>query len=50
MANPSLVWKIEAVLVVVLIGSAALAFSEWREYGCGVLLLYAGVRIVLRGI
>jgi len=48
--RPSLLWKIETALMLALIGSAAMAFTTWREYACGVLLLYAAVRLVLRGI
>lgn len=50
MASPSLLWKIEAGLIVALLGSAAFAFTLWKEPGCGALLVYAAVRIVLRGI
>ena len=50
MANPSLVSKIEMGLIAALIGSAAFAFTAWKEPGCGALLLYAAVRIILRGI
>ena len=50
MKRDRLLWRIEVCSVLTLIGSAALAFTEWKEYACGVLLLYAAVRLILRGI
>ncbi len=47
MAN--LVRKIETALSFGLVVGAALAFTIWHEPGCGTLLTYFAVRVVLYG-
>lgn len=50
MANPILIHRLEWFFAFVLALSAVLCVVRWNEVGCGIILMYLAVRVLLYGL